>query len=71
MKKEDEFHSKSVKKVKFNNVDAFEVVVFETEEGENILPRRSALFEEEAANEEDKYENKSDEELTDLYRPFT
>ena len=44
MKQEDEFHSKSVKKVKFNNVDAFEVVVFETEEGENILPRRSALF---------------------------
>ena len=71
MKQEDEFHSKSVKKVKFNNVDAFEVVVFETEEGENILPRRSALFEEETANEEDKYENKSDEELTDLYRPFT
>ena len=53
MKQEDEFHSKSVKKVKFNNVDAFEVVVFETEEGENILSRRSAPFEEEAANEEE------------------
>ena len=44
---------------------------FLNQEGENILPRRSAQFEEEAANKEDEYEDISDEELTDLYRPFT
>ena len=59
----DEFHRKSLKKVKVNDVDAFEAVVIETEEGQNIPPPRSALFEEDVANVEDEYEDSSDDEF--------
>ena len=59
----DEFHKKSVKKVKDNDVDAFKAVVIETEEGQNIPPPRSALFEVDVVNEEDEYEDSSDDDF--------
>ena len=59
----DEFHKKGDVNVTVSDVDAFQAVVVETEEGPEIPPPRSALFDEDAENEMEFYEDSSDDDF--------